>query len=49
MKLGGCLPSSVTYLESKYEYDVYNINVKQFMEKSVNAVMDGSVVSCAIY
>jgi hypothetical protein len=49
MQLAGYLLSSVTHLESKYEYGIYMTKVKQFMEKAVNAVMDGSVTSCAIY
>jgi len=49
MKLAGYSLSSVTHLESKYEYGVYMTNVTQFMEKAVNAVMEGSVTSCVIY
>jgi len=49
MKLAGCLLSSATHLESKYEYGVYMTKVKQFMEEAVNAVMNGSVTSRAIY
>ena len=49
MKLAGYLLSSDTHLESKYEYGVHMTNVEQFMGKAVNAVMDGSVNSCAIY
>ena len=49
MKLAGYLLSSATHLESKYECGVYMTNVKRFMEKTVKAVTDGSVTSCAIY
>jgi hypothetical protein len=43
IKLAGYLLRFVTHLESKCEYDVYMTNVKQFMEKAVNVVMDGSL------